>query len=203
MCMKKWLIGIDEAGRGPLAGPVAVGVACVANGFDWSNLAGVDDSKKLTPRHREAVYESAMQLHAEGALFFSVALTSASYIDHYGITKAVARGINHTLLGLHHESGIDPGDSRVLLDGLLRAPKDYVDQTTIIGGDGKEQIIGLASILAKVTRDRYMEQLAKKDIYRAYRFEQHKGYATTLHRSLIKEFGLCDMHRRTFCSKLS
>lgn len=203
MCMKKWLIGIDEAGRGPLAGPVAVGVACVASGFDWSTLTGVDDSKKLTPQHREEIYELAMHLNAEERLFFGVMLTSASYIDRYGITKAVTRGISHTLLRLHRSNGIAPNDSKVLLDGLLRAPKAYADQTTIIGGDGKEKIIGLASILAKVTRDRFMEQLAQKEAYRAYRFEQHKGYGTVLHRALIKEFGLCDMHRRTFCGKLS
>lgn len=188
-----WEIGIDEAGRGPLAGPVAVGVVALPQGFDWGLISGVGDSKKVTPDRREVIYGRARMLQKEGKLDFKVSLVHASTIDRIGITKAVLLGINRGLLKLD----LDSDAVEVKLDGLLRAPLEYKHQETIIKGDSKELSIGLASILAKVTRDRYMVRMAKK--YPKYGFEIHKGYGTKKHRDAIKKYGLSMSHRRSFC----
>lgn len=196
-----WCIGIDEAGRGPLAGPVAVGAVLVRPDFLWEEmLPGVNDSKKLAPKTREDLYEHACVLKADGALDFAVTLVSASVIDTIGIVPAVRRGIARTLAALEREHAFSCVDVRCVLDGALRAPSRYTNQETIIGGDGVEKSIGLASILAKVTRDRHMVRLARR--YPLYQFDIHKGYGTKTHRALIREYGLSDMHRRSFCRVL-
>jgi ribonuclease HII len=196
-----WCIGIDEAGRGPLAGPVAVGAVLVRPDFPWeAMLPGVNDSKQLTPKAREALYHVAYELKHAGELDFAVTLVSASVIDTIGIVPAVRRGIARTLSTLERTHGFSCADVRCVLDGSLRAPLRFQNQETIIGGDGLEKSIGLASIMAKVTRDRHMVRLAKR--YPAYQFEIHKGYGTTKHRALIREHGLSAMHRRSFCRML-
>ncbi len=187
------LIGVDEAGRGALAGPVAVGAACVPPDFDWKRLPGVRDSKLLSPASRERLFVAASELRQEGALDFRVALVGAAIIDCVGITRAVARGIARSLSRLTWE----PDDVEVRLDGLLRAPAAYVRQRTIVRGDLTEPIISLASIMAKVTRDRYMVRLAES--YEAYGFEVHKGYGTKQHREAIVQYGISDVHRAYFC----
>lgn len=186
------LIGVDEAGRGALAGPVAVGAAFVPQGFDWALLPGVRDSKLLSPAARERVYTATLDLVREGLLDFKVALVSAATIDRIGIVPSVTRGIESTLSRLAR----DPGAVSVRLDGLLRAPAVYLRQETIVRGDQTEPSISLASIMAKVTRDRYMVSIAQK--YAPYGFEVHKGYGTVRHRTAIAEHGICDMHRRYF-----
>jgi ribonuclease HII len=192
----QFIIGVDEAGRGPLAGPVAVGIACIQPYFDWNLLPGVDDSKKLLPEKRERIFNAAQRLQKEGRLNFSVCLIRASIIDKIGITKAVRRGISRGLRRL----ALNPEEVEVRLDGLLRAPKEYRNQTTIIGGDAKEKVIGLASIIAKVIRDRHMIRISNK--YPEYLFHTHKGYATETHRGLVLTHGLCEIHRKTYCSNL-
>ena len=191
----KWLIGIDEAGRGPLAGPVAVGVAVVPMDFDWDLLPGVGDSKKLSEKKREVIFEVAEQLKKEGLINFEVCQSPANYIDQEGIVPAVQFGMKDALDKL----ALDPMNCEVRLDGALRAPSNYKNQLTIVGGDGLEPIIGLASILAKVTRDRYMTRIAAEPEFASYQFATHKGYGTKLHRELIKEHGLSFIHRRSFC----
>jgi len=186
------LIGVDEAGRGALAGPVAVGAAFVPQGFDWALLPGVRDSKLLSPVARERVYAAALALARDGLIDFKVALVAASTIDRVGIVPSVTRGIESALSRL----GCDPGAVSVRLDGLLRAPAAYLRQETIVRGDQTEPSISLASIMAKVTRDRYMVTIAKK--YAPYGFEIHKGYGTVRHRAAIAEHGICDVHRRYF-----
>lgn len=187
------VVGIDEAGRGPLAGPVAVGVVCLPRGFRWSLIKGVKDSKMLSERKRELLYEQALELRKRGALDFTVALVGPQIIDRVGITRAVRIGIRRGLGRLF----IDPRVVQVKLDGLLSAPDTFIYQETIVKGDQRLRVIGLASILAKVTRDRHMRRMAK--MHPQYGFEVHKGYGTRSHRASIEEYGFTDIHRRTFC----
>jgi ribonuclease HII len=200
--MYSWHIGVDEAGRGPLAGPVAVGVVCVRPDFDWTLIPGVDDSKKLTPEVREEIAKRAAELRHAGVLFASVAMSDAVRIDRYGIVPSVRTAMGRALLYLQKETSHAPKECFVQLDGLLRAPSRYENQETIIGGDGKEKIIGLASILAKVHRDAYMVRIAGRPELVRYAFDQHKGYGTKLHRERIREHGLSFLHRKSFCRKL-
>ncbi len=186
-------VGIDEAGRGPLAGPVAVGAVLVPKGFDWELIPGVADSKMLSEKKREEIFRRARQLHTEGQLTIAVALVSEKVIDRKGISHAIRVGVLRCLKKVQAE----PNTVRVLLDGSLKAPSQYLDQQTIIKGDMTEKEIGLASICAKVTRDRKMLLLSKR--YPEYGFEIHKGYGTALHRKNIKKHGLSDIHRTTFC----
>ncbi len=195
MCaMKKSLIGIDEAGRGPLAGPVAVGAVMVPADFDWSLVAGATDSKKMTEKARERIYAIMLQLRETGVLDFAVAFSSAKMIDTEGIVPAVHTAIASALVKF---SEVKPREVKVLLDGGLRAPDHFLDQETIIRGDLLEPVISLASIAAKVERDRLLVKAAKR--YPFYGFEIHKGYGTLAHRSAIQKYGLCDLHRATFC----
>src|SRR3989344_2325435 len=191
-----YLIGIDEAGRGPLAGPVSVGAVVVPIDFDWSLIEGVRDSKKLSEKVREKIFERASELQKDSLLRYTVATSSATYIDSYGIVPAIKRALAEALAQLE----VNPSDCRVVLDGNLSAPEEYENQETIVRGDDSEPVISLASIMAKVTRDRIMKKLAPK--YPSYGFEVHKGYGTAAHLKLIKEIGFCDLHRRSFCTRL-
>ena len=189
----KYEVGVDEAGRGPLAGPVAVGVAVVPKNFDWKLLAGVGDSKKVSPKNREAIFRAASTLRRAHTINFSVALVSHQVIDRIGITRAVLKGIDTCFrrLGLH------PDTAMVKLDGHLSAPVEFTMQETIVQGDAKEKVIGLASILAKVTRDQHMLKLSGD--HPAYSFDVHKGYGTKAHLEAIKRYGLSPVHRQSFC----
>lgn len=190
--MTEFLIGVDEAGRGPLAGPVAVGVVLAPAFFDIAkNFPGVADSKALSPKKREEIFSMLEEFTRVGALRYIVVFASAQVIDTKGITSAVHSCVYKGVRSL----APDPADHAVLLDGLLKAPDEYTQQT-IIGGDASEPIISLASIAAKVKRDRLMHRLAKK--FPKYGFDEHKGYATPQHYKAIKKFGLCAIHRRTF-----
>jgi len=187
------IAGIDEAGRGPLAGPVSVGVVSVQKGFDVAlEFPGVADSKKLSEKKREAIFEMLETRVAVGDARFSVEMSSSAYIDKYGIAPAVKRALSSALANITEE----PSEIEVFLDGSLSAPPEYTTQETIIHGDALVPIISLASISAKVMRDRLMHELAKK--YPEYGFERHKGYGTSAHYSAIREHGLCAIHRRTF-----
>jgi len=194
--VQTFLIGIDEAGRGPLAGPVSVGAVIVPADFDWNLLQGVRDSKKLSEKKREEIFERTRELEKTSLLHFSVSTSSAAYIDTYGIVPAIKRALSEALSRFE----IAPVDCRVLLDGSLSAPAEYIHQETIIGGDDTEPVISLASIMAKVTRDRLMQRLSPK--YPAYDFHVHKGYGTASHRLAIAQWGLSPVHRATFCSRL-
>lgn len=197
----KWLIGIDEAGRGPLAGPVSVGVVLVKPDFDWRIIPSVGDSKKVTPKNREVIFELATNLKKEGLIDFQVSLVGADSIDSKGIVPSIKLGMSRCLSSLQKRHNFLHEDVTIKLDGSLQAPMDFIHQETIIKGDSKELCIGLASILAKVTRDRHMEQLSAK--YPLYSFDIHKGYGTKKHLLCIKENGLTDIHRRSFCRRLT
>ncbi len=190
--MYQWLVGVDEAGRGPLAGPVAVGVVAVPYRFNIRRaFPGVDDSKKLTEAMREEIYIEALGRAKAGDVRLCARLAGPLYIDTFGITRAVRRGVWSGV-----RSVAEPDTSFVKLDGLLKAPPEY-RQETIIKGDALEPVISLASVVAKVRRDRLMKRLAAQ--YPQYGFEVHKGYGTARHRQAIGEFGLCELHRRSFC----
>src|SRR3989344_1965494 len=208
-----YIIGIDEAGRGPLAGPVSVGVFgaekkmekwLLKNIFPRRQRVGaptetsgenfIRDSKKLSPNKRKEIYKKFCLLKEENKVFFSVSHISNKIIDEEGISKAVRLGISKSLSPKVLKC-------KIRLDGLLKAPPKFKNQKTIIKGDEKNVFIACASIVAKVSRDRLMCQLAKK--YPKYGFEIHKGYGTVLHRTLIKKYGLSVIHRKTFCKNLT
>ena len=188
----KWEIGIDEAGRGPLAGPVAVGVVKIPTDFDWNLIPGVGDSKKVSPKKRAEIFLRAKKLKREGKLDYAVKLVSAKRIDKKGIAFVIAEAITNAIQTL----SLTPGKTFIKLDGSLKAPREFA-QETIIKGDQKELVIGLASILAKETRDQYMIMIAKKSTQ--YNFETHKGYGTKSHRRAIFENGLSTEHRASYC----
>jgi ribonuclease HII len=191
----RFIAGVDEAGRGPLAGPVAVGVVVVPHEFDWRLIPGVGDSKQVKESDREKVVKIARTLRRAGRIDFHVALIPASTIDRIGISAAVKKGIEICFKKLKP----NPRTTQVKLDGLLKAPEEFKNQETIIKGDAKEKVIGLASILAKVTRDQYMMKESHK--YPLYSFEIHKGYGTKKHKDAIQKHGLSRIHRRSFCHR--
>lgn len=202
----EFVLGVDEAGRGPLAGPVAVGLVAVPEGFDVAReFPGVADSKQLSEKKREELYGMLETRVALGDARFIVEFGSPEKIDRQGIAvvvrEAVARGVGKLAKRGHQVSeclltpGVRVPGVRILLDGALKAPLEFA-QETIINGDELVPLISLASIAAKVERDRLMVALAKE--YPAYGFEQHKGYGTRLHYEMLKQHGLCAIHRRTF-----
>lgn len=195
--MARWLIGVDEAGRGPLAGPVAVGAVMAPARFNFRRaFPGLRDSKQLSPERREEVYAALLELEEAGDLHFCVRYSAASTIDRRGIARAVTAAVYRGVRSLSPE----PQGVRVLLDGLLRAPEEY-EQETIIGGDEQEPVIMLASVVAKVRRDRLMRRLHKQ--FPTYGFAVHKGYGTAGHYAALKRAGLCEAHRRSFCKNLA
>lgn len=185
-------LGVDEAGRGPLAGPVAVGIVCVPNGFDVAQeFPGVRDSKKLSERKREELFTLLEARTARGDMRFTVEFESAEAIDRDGIAAA----IRHALSRGARLLAPDPSVVHVQLDGALAAPPEYA-QETFIRGDDRVPLIALASIAAKVLRDRQMCALAEE--YPVYGFAKHKGYGTKEHYAALREHGLCAIHRRSF-----
>ncbi len=188
----KYIIGIDEVGRGPLAGPVATGVFCVKKDFNFKKLLGIRDSKKLTPEKRECFFEKILELEEKGEVEFSVSYVSAKEIDKNGISPAIKKALNNSLNKLNK----DPKECSIFLDGGLYAREEYKRQKTIIKGDDKIKVISCASVVAKVLRDRLMCKLAKK--YPKYGFEIHKGYGTKKHCESIRKNGICPEHRKCF-----
>ena len=198
----RWIIGIDEVGRGPLAGPVtvaAVAVPFIKHGtwnMEHNFFMGIRDSKKCTRISREQWNEKICKEFP-----FAVASVSPHVIDKKGIsfaTKlAVSRCLNKLLLkcSMFHVPCF-----MILLDGSLSAPLAYKNQRTIVKGDEKIPVIAAASIMAKVHRDKFMVRLHKK--YPLYGFHTHKGYGTVIHRAAIQQHGLCRIHRVSFCKKV-
>lgn len=186
------VVGIDEAGRGPLAGPVAVGVVVVPPALDLEVFfPGLHDSKKLSEKKREEIFIAAQEAMRAGEIHGLVVLASNKKIDSRGIVSTIGEAIEQGLRKVAPETE----QYHVFLDGSLKAPKEY-SQEVVIGGDGKIPSIMLASILAKVTRDRYMRKIAEQ--YPLYGFEEHKGYGTKNHMEALRTYGLCDIHRTTF-----
>ena len=182
----KIICGTDEAGRGPLAGPVAAGACILPDGYIPE---GLDDSKKLTEKKREALYAQI----TENALAWGVGLASAAEIDEINILNASLLAMRRAIAAM----GMTP--DLVLVDGSVNRGFD-IRSEAIIGGDAKSPSIAAASILAKVTRDRIMAELDGK--YPEYGFAKHKGYPTPAHKLAVYEFGPCPEHRRSFLSFL-
>lgn len=191
-----YVVGIDEAGRGPLAGPVAVGVVVIPLNFKKNFFKSIKDSKQLSPNDRELWFALALEARKEGKLDFAVSMVSEKVIDRRGIGYAIRLGIKRSLVAL----GV-PEDSQVFLDGGIKAPKRFIHQLTIIKGDEKVPIISLASIMAKVIRDRKMVRLSKK--FPEFNFHKHKGYGTFEHRQAIQKFGPTTIHRRSYLTHLT
>lgn len=195
---KRWLIGIDEVGRGPLAGPVTV--AAVATPFlkleTWNMkpyfFDGIRDSKKLSVLQREAWNKKI-----RGKYLFAITSVSPQVIDKKGISFATKLAVSRCLSVLLKGFKLQVSSFRILLDGGLHAPPEYKNQQTIIKGDERVPIIAAASIVAKVHRDRYMTRLAKK--FPHYGFDRHKGYGTKMHREAVEKYGISEAHRITFC----
>jgi len=202
----KFIVGIDEAGRGPLAGPVAIGAVIVKKDFNAKLVAAIKnkDSKKLSHQKREIWFEQIKKWKKEGLLNYHVALVSNTIIDTEGISYAIKKGMAECLKKVMNQKGsgkkILESECLILLDGSLYAPKEFLNQKTIIKGDEKHFQIGLASIVAKVTRDRKMEQMAEQ--FPEYGFEVHKGYGTDLHRKMIKKHGASEVHRKSFLTRI-
>lgn len=185
------VVGIDEAGRGPLAGPVAVGGVLAPSHFPFFEVfPNLNDSKQVSEKRREEIFS----LLEVSQVRYHVALIDASVIDEEGIVPAISKGVHAVLETLMPDTSL----GTVLLDGSLKAPLAYA-QETIIRGDAKEPSIMLASIAAKVVRDRRMCMF--HEAYPVYGFDAHKGYGTRLHREAILSFGLSPLHRRSFCTR--
>jgi len=186
----KWHIGIDEAGRGPLAGPVSVGAVMVKSDFDFSIFKNLKDSKKLSESKREEFFEVINK-----KIKYKVVMVSNKVIDKKGISFAIRFAIKSLLKKLNPNIK----NTKIFLDGSLKAPVEFT-QETIIKGDEKIPAISLASIMAKVTRDRYMKKISNK--YPAFNFDIHKGYGTKRHIEAIKKHGPSELHRKSFISRI-
>ena len=179
----KTICGIDEAGRGPLAGPVVVASVIMP---EDSMIEGVNDSKKISEKKREKLYDQII----EEAIGYSISIIGQEEIDEINILNATKKGLTDSLKELKVKPDL------IIVDALAHIDTLGIPYESIIKGDAKCYSISAASILAKVTRDRIMREWAA--IYPQYGFEQHKGYGTAKHISAIKEYGSCPIHRRTF-----
>lgn len=177
------IAGIDEAGRGPLAGPVVVASVIMPQN---SILEGINDSKKVSEKKRERLYD----LIIEEAICYSVAVIGQDVIDEINILNATKQGVSKVVQELQIKPNL------ILVDALTHIDTNGIPYDSIIKGDAKCYSIAAASILAKVTRDRIMRQW--DEIYPQYGFSTHKGYGTAKHIEAIKQYGLCPIHRKTF-----
>jgi ribonuclease HII len=201
----KTVVGIDEVGRGPIAGPVAVCALCICQNqnldkkskFTMVNFKNFRDSKKLSHKQRLVWLEKINEERDKGNIVYKVSFESNKIIDTKGIVFAITRALENSLGFLNKNKN----DCEVLLDGGLKAPVEYKNQKTIIKGDEKELAIALASIVAKVTRDDLMVKLARK--YTGYGLEKHKGYGTAEHYKALNNKGISVIHRKSFLRKLT
>ena len=179
----KYICGIDEAGRGPLAGPVVVASVIMPEN---SMIEGINDSKKVSEKKREKLYD----LILEEAISYGVGIIGQDEIDDINILNATKKGLTVSLKELTQKPDL------IIVDALTNIDTLGTPYESIITGDAKCYSISAASIIAKVTRDRIMREWDK--IYPQYGFAQHKGYGTSAHISSIKEYGPCPLHRKTF-----
>ncbi len=192
--LPRFVVGVDEVGRGPLAGPVAVG-ALLSTSNMLRHYVMIKESKQLSPTQREEWYRRIV-LSRGKELRFAVSFVGVNIIDTKGIVFAIRLALSRSLKKLN----VNPNNCTVLLDGGLYAPKKYLQQQTIIRGDATETVIAMASVVAKVLRDKRMVRLDKK--YPKYGFAIHKGYGTKAHYQALKKHGLSSEHRRSFCKNL-
>ena len=182
----KLLCGVDEAGRGPLAGPVCAAAVILPQNCE---IEGLNDSKKLTEKKREALFD----VICAAAVSYGIAFATAEEIEEYNILSATFMAMNRAIAKLN------PVPELALIDGN-RNTGIQIPSRCVIGGDGKCADIAAASVLAKVTRDRYMLQMA--ELYPQYGFEKHKGYGTKAHYEAIRAYGPSPIHRPSFLRKM-
>ena len=183
----KYICGIDEAGRGPLAGPVVVACAIMPRN---SMIEGVNDSKKISEKKREELFEKI----TEEAISYGIGIIDQKEIDRINILNATKEGLTMAV----KELSIRP--DLIIVDALKGIDTDGIPYESMIKGDAKCYSIAAASIIAKVTRDRIMRQW--DEIYPQYGFIKHKGYGTAAHIAAIKEYGPCPLHRNSFIKKI-
>ncbi len=183
----KKICGIDEAGRGPLAGPVVVAGVIMP---EDSMIEGVNDSKKVSEKKREKLYD----LIIEEAISYSVAIIGQDVIDDINILNATKQGVTEVVEKLDNKPDL------ILIDALEHINTKGIPYEAIIKGDAKCYSIAAASIIAKVTRDRIMREW--DSVYPQYGFIRHKGYGTKMHMEAIREYGLCPIHRKTFTKNI-
>ncbi len=182
----KYVCGVDEAGRGPLAGPVCAAAVILPKGLI---IEGVNDSKKLTEKKREALFD----VICESALAYSIAFADIDEIEEVNILRATMNAMKRAVEGLSVKADF------AYIDGNTMPPID-INGECVVKGDAKSMSVACASILAKVSRDRLMLKYAEE--YPQYGFEKHKGYGTKLHTEALKEFGPCPVHRPSFLKKI-
>lgn len=182
----KLICGVDEAGRGPLAGPVCAAAVILPKNLE---IEGLNDSKKLSEKKREELYG----IITEKAISYGIAFASVEEIEEINILNAAMLAMNRAIAKL------DPVPELALIDGNRNSAIE-MNSRCVIKGDAKCADIAAASILAKVTRDRYMLEMAEK--YPQYHFEKHKGYGTKLHYEALREFGPSEIHRMSFLRKM-
>ena len=176
------IAGVDEAGRGPLAGPVVAAAVIFSSSID---IAGLDDSKKLSAKKRDELFPKTQK----SAIAYGVAVIDPKVIDEINILQAARLAMKGAV------DQLQPVPDLLLIDGNQKI-ESTLDEWAIIKGDSKSLSIAAASVLAKVTRDQIMDDYHK--LYPQYQFNRHKGYGTKLHRALIQEHGPCPIHRSTF-----
>ena len=176
------ICGIDEAGRGPFAGPVVAGAVVLPEGL---MIEGLNDSKKVSPKKREELYEEIK----EKAISYGIGMSSPGRIDEINILQATYEAMQHAVEDLD----VVPD---LLLNDAVTIPQIPIRQVGIVKGDGRSLSIAAASIMAKVTRDRIMVEYA--ELYPEYGFEKNKGYGSEEHRAALKQYGPCPIHRHTF-----
>lgn len=180
------ICGIDEAGRGPLAGPVFAAAVVLRPGTE---IPGLNDSKKLTEKKREALFDVILELADD----YCVASATEQEIDEKNILQATFLAMRRACDGLREAPDL------ALVDGN-RKPGLPLTEETVVKGDAKSMSIAAASILAKVSRDRYMLRMA--ELFPEYQFEKHKGYGTKLHYEMLQKYGVSEIHRKSFLKNL-
>ncbi|MBP3830835.1 MAG: ribonuclease HII [Clostridia bacterium] len=180
----KYVCGIDEAGRGPLAGPVVVASVILPEN---SMIEGINDSKKVSESKREKLYDIILQ----EAISYGIGIIYQDEIDEINILQATKKGLHEAVMKMEIKPNV------ILVDALTGIDTLGIPYKSIIKGDAKSYSIGAASIIAKVTRDRIMREWDK--VYPEYGFAGHKGYGTAKHIEAIKKYGLTPIHRKTFC----
>jgi len=187
------VFGLDEVGRGPLAGPVCTCAVWIDKkpSLPINFINQIKDSKKLSPKKRKEIFEQVPKFNQ---IHYGISFVSNKTIDKIGIQKSIFKSFKNSITNLIKKSNIKP--NLVLIDGNQQIPNLIWKQKTIIKGDDKVFSIALASVIAKHTRDTLMIKLSKK--YPKYNFEIHKGYGTKKHIQLIKKHGQCEIHRKSF-----
>ena len=204
--ISRYIVGIDEVGRGPIAGPVTVGVFMVSNDNYKKFLKlvkelKITDSKKITEKKRKIISDELCDGAKNNLWNFTISMSSVKMIDTKGIVPAINRAVEEGVSQLMKKNNLTHADLEIFLDGGLKLSDESKKQKTVIKGDLLIPAISAASILAKVHRDHYMELVDKK-YDKKYDWSRNKGYGTKKHYNCLKKYGISDLHRKTFLKNL-